>query len=111
MSKEKRKVWTKAYQPFRMGQNPNRPISTEVEVIEEKIINDIALFSFKTGKGTIRIAEAITGGIVGNSFEEVENDLISADAEVVKKQLKSAEAQSNSSEKMSNDQFFSLYTY
>ena len=72
----KRTIWTMGYFPFTMGGRVNAPMLTEVDVIEEKSVGKgIKAFSWKTPKGSIRISESETGAIVGDSFEDVKNDI------------------------------------
>lgn len=75
----KRTIWTMIHSAFQMGGVSYHPIKTEVEIIEEKTIGKgVKAFSFKTPRGTIRIAESLTGAIVSNSFEDARKDVKSA---------------------------------
>jgi hypothetical protein len=109
-----RRIWTLSYFPFTMGGNVNRPIITEVPIIEEKEIGKgFKAFSFMTPKGTIRIAESITGAIVGDSFEQVMKDISAASLEVCKKQIEEAYATLAKGNSLfySNGDFFRYYKY
>lgn len=107
----KLRVWTHAYRPFIMGGNTNRPVATCVEVIEEKQTGKITLFSFKTPKGAIRVAEKLTGAIVGDSIESVEKDLLNSDPKLIEDQLQQAKLYSEQAETLDSEAFFSLYRF
>lgn len=48
------------YFPFTIGGNVHTPMITEIDAIEERELSKgIKAFSFKTPKGTIRIAESL----------------------------------------------------
>ena len=109
-SSNKRKIWTMGYFPFTMGGSVNRPMITEVEIIEEKPIGKgFKAFSFKTPKGTTIIAESITGAIVGQSFKEVKKDVAEATKKVMNEQIEEGKEKLKYGTHMSNDEFFSLY--
>lgn len=105
-----KKIWTHAYRPMKIG-DVRQPISTEIEPIEERMVKKIPLFSFTTSKGGLRIAEGVTGGIVGDDFYNVELSLNTADPAEVKQQLKDAEKWAKQAELLSNEEFFSIYKY
>ncbi len=109
---KKRKIWTYGYSPFTMGGNVNRPIMTEIGYIEEKSIGKgLLAFSFKTPKGTIRIAESETGAIVGESFEEVKKDIMAADKKVIVKQIEDAKKTIEGIPVMDKNEFFQMYKH
>ena len=83
-------------------------MGTEVEVLEERTISGIEVFSFDTPLG-IRIAELSTGGIVGQSFEAVTKDIEASDKEVLDKQLAAQKITGDNAEMVSNEVFFSRY--
>lgn len=110
----KRQIWTMKYSPFIMGGSANHPIITEVGYIEEKKIGKgMKAFSFKTPKGTLKIAESITGAIVGDSFKEVIADVKSASKKVLMEQIEDGKKllSSGCSRHYSNDEFFQVYKY
>ena len=110
----KRQIWTMGYFPFTRGGRVNAPMITEIEMIEEKKVGKgIKAFSWKTLKGSIRISESETGAIVGNSFEDVINDIKEAKPSVIKEQMRDAKEilSSGCSKYMSNEEFFNLYKY
>jgi hypothetical protein len=110
---KKRIIWTWAYFPFQMGGQVTRPMLTEVEAIEEKSIGKgYKGFSFKTPKG-IKIAESITGAIVGDSFEQVRKDIAEGDDGVIKKQISEAkkELEKGNGKRLSKAEFFRTYKF
>ncbi len=111
---KKRQIWTMGYFPFVMGGNVHQPIVTEIGYIEEKNIGKgLRAFSFQTPKGTIRIAESITGAIVGDSFEAVKADVKEASKKVMMEQINEGKAmlESGSVKRYSNKKFFEIYKY
>jgi hypothetical protein len=109
-----RTVWTIACRPFTMGGVCNYPITTEVKIIEERAIGKgYKAFSFKTPKGTLRIAESTTGGIVADTFDELIKDVKAATKSDIQDQIKAAREtlKSPDCKKLSNEEFFQLYRY
>jgi len=86
----KKKVWTYRNSPFIMGGNVHSIISTDVEVESEKKVRGVKIFSFKTLKGNIRVAESTTGAIVGDDLIEVGFDIVRSDLKTIKLQLEEA---------------------
>lgn len=110
----KRIVWTMAQRPFVMGGDVNYPITTKVEVIEEKAVGKgFKAFAFKTAKGTLRIAESITGAIVGDNFKDVRKDISAGSKAVISRQIAEGKEilKSTSRKDLSNKKFFEIYKY
>ena len=102
------------YFPFAFGGNVHAPMITEIDVIEERELSKgINAFSFKTPKGNIRIAESLTGAIVGDSFEDVSEDIRTGDDDIIIKQLLDAAKvlKGGNSKWMKNEEFFKMYKY
>ncbi len=101
------------YFPFTVGGNVHQPMTTEIEALEEKSIGKgFKAFSFKTPKGTLRIAESITGAIISDSFKEAKKDVKDGSKKVINKQIEDAQAQlSRGAKHLSNKKFFQLYNY
>lgn len=108
-----KQIWTMAYFPMTMGGSVWRPMVTKIEPIEERSIGKgMKAFSFKTPNGTLRIAENVTGAIVGDSFEEVTKDVREASKDALSKQIKDAnELLSKSCTHVDTDEFFKKYNY
>ncbi len=109
----KKTIWTIRHRPFVMGGRVDSAVSTEVKIIEEKQIGKgFYGFSFKTPKGTLKIAESITGAIVGDSFEEVISDIKNAPLKIIKQQIEDVKRElKKGCQRLSNQDFFKLYTY
>lgn len=105
----KHKIWTYYYNAFVMGGDVWRPMGTEVEVLEARNIGGVDVFSFALPTGGIRIAELTTGGIVGQSFEDVTKDIEESDLEVLQQQLLKQKEIGDRAEMVSNDTFFARY--
>lgn len=111
---KKRQIWTMGYFPFTVGGNVHQPMVTEIEPIEEKTIGKgLKAFSFKTPKGTIRIAESITGAIVGNSFKEVKADVKESSKKFMMEQINEGKEmlKSGSVKHYSAEEFFNIYKF
>lgn len=108
---KKRTIWTIGYMPFLLGGNVMPPIVTEVGYIEEKNIGKgFKAFSFQTPTGSIRIAESVTGAIIGSSFEEVMADVKNASKKFMKKQIEEAKKTVATYPKhLTPEQFFKMY--
>lgn len=102
-------IWTMGYFPFTMGGNVNRPISTEVKIIETKKLKGINFFSFKTPKGTLKVCEAKTGGIIADDFEDLKANIKGCSQTFLQKQIKDAKPEYI--KYMTNEEFFSMYKY
>lgn len=109
----KRRIWTMGHFPFLMGGEVNQPITTEVDFIEEKDLGKgIKAFSFKTVKGTLKIAESRTGGIVADSFEQLIEQIKDSTKKELNDQLDRAQLVVDKATKhLSNEEFFKLYRY
>jgi predicted transcriptional regulator len=110
----KRTIWTIGYFPFTIGGRVNAPMTTEIDMIEEKEVGyGVKAFSWKTPKGSIRISESETGAIVGDSFEDVINDIKETTKSIMQKQINDAKEllHSGCSKHMTNEKFFQLYNY
>lgn len=107
----KKKIWTILFSPFTMGGNVNQPISTEVEVLEIKTIRSFKFFSFITPKGSIRICDGVTGGIIAQSWEELKANMKGATSKVLNEQIAQAREVAKDCREVSNEEFFKSYKY
>lgn len=105
------RIWTTVYRPFIMGGNVNQPISTIVRVLERREMKGIGFFSFKTAKGTLRVCEAQTGGIIADSFEELEENIADCTEKELRSQIDGAEPLSKPTNGLTNEEFFKEYRY
>lgn len=98
---------------MQMGGQVHTPIITEVEPIEERPIGKgMKAFSFKTPKGSLRVAESETGAIVGDTFEEVIADVKTASKGMLQDQIADARATiAGECKNLTNEEFFNLYNY
>ena len=108
---ETAKIWTNTYRPFVMGGSVNEGIYTIVPIIEKRTINDFDFFSFQTSKGSIRVAESQTGGIIADSFEELIKNIEGCSKEVLQAQIDKAKSLITDMTEKTNEEFFSLYKY
>ena len=108
-----KKVWTKNYRPFVMGGSVNYPISTFVQPIEVRKIKGIEFFTFKTPSGAMKLAEGVTGGIIAEDFEDLLTAIEGCDKSFLKGQIDDAirDFKPHESQQMTNDEFYSHYTY
>jgi len=81
-------MWTAAYRPFRMGGNVNQPVGIEVTVGEPiPLDHGISVYVVVTPDGRKAIVEAMSGGIVGTSLEQVKRDIEDADPAMMRDQI------------------------
>jgi len=107
-----KKIWTRAYRPFVMGGNTNEVICTYVHIFEERTINEFDFFSIRTPAGTVKICDAYTGGIIADSFEELERNIKGVKREILQEQLDRAKkAADDDATELTNDEFFRYYKY
>jgi hypothetical protein len=107
----KRIVWTMNYRPFIMGGNVHSPITTEIDLIEEREIKGIPFFTWKTPKGSVKLSEGITGAIVADGFDGLLGAISGCSKQFLKDQLQEGIAMFEHPIALSNDEFFKAYTY
>jgi hypothetical protein len=105
------RIWTVAYRPFIMGGNVNEAISTEVTIIERRMINGFNFFTFKTPRGSIKVCDAQTGGVIADSFEELEKNIEGLSKEFLQSQIDGAKERFPNMREMTNEEFFGMYLY
>ena len=105
------RIWTTIHSPFTMGGNVNRPVFTIVPVLERKKMQGFEFFSFETPKGSIRICECQTGGIIADSFDELKENIKGCTKKELQSQIDGAKSLAEQAKEMSNDEFFSYYRY
>lgn len=109
-----RQIWTTEYTPMIMGGSCDHVITTEIGVIEEKAVGKgLRAFSFMTPKGTLRIAESISGAIVGNSFKEVMADIKGTTKKICMQQIGEGQVllARSSTQHLTKEVFFQHYKY
>ena len=94
-----------------MGGQTDTPISTVVPIIEQRTINGFDFFSFKTPSGSLKICEATTGGIIADSFDDIEKSINDVPVEILLKQINDARPLAAKASSQTNEEFFSLYKY
>jgi len=84
-------IWRPCYQPFICGGDVNAPLGCEIEVKKPTRLGK-GMFGYLINfpDGRTRVAEAITGAIIGDTIEEVMIDVESAKPEVMDKQIEEA---------------------
>lgn len=85
------KIWTRNYRPFIMGCDVNAPMMADVPVVgpfdlEKGYQGYLAV----SPAGNTFVVESLTGGIVGDSIEEVRADISDADEEFMRQQIVTA---------------------
>ncbi len=94
-----------------MGGDTWPPAFTLIEPLEIRTINGIEFYSFQTPKGSLPVCEGITGGIVANSFEELEENIWGFSETVLRQQIEREKKAAAKAEEMSNEQFFRYYKF
>lgn len=106
-------IWTNAYSPWIMGGNVNAPIGVKAEVGEPiKTPKGFKLYEIMSPNRKITvIAEATTGAIVGNSVEQVKEDIRIGDRKIMRNQIKEAEKKLKTVRVVSEQEFWSRYRH
>lgn len=92
-SKLSMEVWTRAYRPFIMGGDCNASVKCRLPVDGPYDIGKGFKAYLVTGSdGTTRVAEAVSGGLIGPDLESVRKDVKAATKKVMKQQVKDAVA-------------------
>jgi predicted RNase H-like HicB family nuclease len=112
---KKRLIWTLARRGFMvMGGHEWYPVYTKIDVLESRKLKGIEFISFKTPKGSIRVAECISGGIVANGFEELIANIKDCSAKFLKAQIVEGQPRPDTTgnkKELTNEEFFALYKY
>ena len=105
------RVWTQFNLPFRMGGNP-RPFRGAVFPVQYSgEVLGIHLFTVEISDGTDSLTRVVTedGAIVGDTLEEVREDIEQAPPELLKNQMQQAKKLVAQVEKISADEFVRSY--
>lgn len=103
------KVFTLAYQPFRLGGDLHTPISCEVEVTGPyKLGLGYEGYLVTAPNGSTFVAESTTGAFVGPTIREVRQDIEAGDPKLMKAQVKSAKGLAARAEPTSANRFWSM---
>jgi len=105
------KIWTTEHLPFIMGGNVWQPMYTTVPVVERRKIKGIDFFSFKTPKGTIRVCEGQTGGIIADSFDELIASIKGVPTKTLQAQIDEARPMAATAKPKTQEYFFSKYKF
>jgi hypothetical protein len=107
MSAKKIKMWTQAYRPFILGGNVHAPLACKVLAsgpydLGKGYTGYLAL----SPQGKSYIVESTTGGIVGNTIEEVRADIKDAHVGVMRKQIAEALEQAKKAHVIPENEFW-----
>lgn len=111
----KRTIWTKVdvNNFMRMGGDIHSSyvISTEIEPVEIKKVKGIEFFSWFTPNHNRRLSEGVTGGIIADSFEDMESAIKGCPKSFLIEQIDLIKSDLIDCKKISNADFFKLYRY
>jgi hypothetical protein len=99
-------IWIPAYRPFILGGDVNAPVSAEVDGSSIDLGRGFKGYLVKTPAGGTVVAEAKSGGIVGQSLDQVLIDVREANLSVMRKQVREAVETSKRATKLPPDQFW-----
>lgn len=101
-------IWKRGYSPFMLGGEVNRPIKTTVDVVGDpiKVGKGFEVYEVKSPDGRTFIAEATSGGIVGDALEQVMEDIEAGDPEFMRKQVKEAFLERERARPVTVEEFF-----
>jgi len=108
---DREKIWTLLRTPFVMGGPGSAIICTTVDVIERRNINGFDFFSFKTKRGSVKVCEAQTGGIIADSFEQLHSNIAGVSSDTLQKQIDDVKTIAYAAVETTNEEFFRAYTY
>lgn len=92
------RIYTRAQRPFVMGGKVHYHICTDAEATDPIDLGLARVRLVTSPKGTTFVVEAETGAIVGNTLEEVKQDLATASVAAVELQLAQAKLDSAAAE-------------
>jgi hypothetical protein len=103
-------AWTYFYNPFVMGGSTWQPEGCELEKTE-RIDLGAGFFGYKyvSPKGKTIIVEEKSGAIIGNSVEEVKNDIANSVIKVMTKQVEDACQTVKTVKVISQEKFWEVY--
>lgn len=100
-------IWKRAYNPFVFGGNTHYNIKTEM--VDAPVIELGKGFKgiFVEQNGVTGVYELESGGLVGDTIQEVINDIeLCDDIELMKKQIEEAKKELETAKEVSNEEFF-----
>ena len=106
------RIWTEAYRPFLMGGDVHAPVSTEMEMELDGLIDighGLQAYLIVDPEGQTHVAESTTGAFIGTTIDQVRADLEAADPEVVRQQIEDAKERVKKADYIEPEQFWSLF--
>ncbi len=105
------RVFTKAYRPFIMGGDCHAPIAAEVEALgPHDLGKGFQGYLVTSPSGKTHVAEATTGGFVGESLDAVRQDVAGCDdVAMMQGQVAMAAEKAKSAELLPPDEFWSYF--
>ena len=106
------KIYVRAYEPFRAGAHPYRFKLTKMPRPEVKyqFAKGIEVYFIKGPPGKSIVVEVTSGGVVGNTLEEVQKDFKNAPPQVTREQIakhiKFFKNESMHTDPVSNEEFW-----
>ena len=104
-------VWTKAYRPFRIGGDVNRPIATEAAVAGDPIDlgYGVEVAPVESPQGVTFYVETLSGGLMGCCLDSIRDDVQTCgDEDFLYEQRTQQKAVGEKAEPMSEEEFWSL---
>jgi len=105
-------IYKEHYEPFIMGGDVHKPISTDIEV-GEKLDLGKGFFGYlvvNPNNDKTYVVEAKSGGIIGPSLAQVKKDIEDCDdIKVMKKQIKEAKKRRDYASKLEPEEFWGKF--
>lgn len=102
-------IWTRGYSPFIMGGDVNAPVGCDMECTPVKLGRGFNGLTVDTPKGNLIVAEMETGAIVGNSLEQVKEDIQHGNMDIMLQQIQDAKLLLPKARHISAEEFWSRY--
>ena len=101
------RCWTRCYRPFTLGGDVHRPVSTRLPMAGPYPLGD-GFYGFlwrsSTDDSTF-VVESSSGGIIGDTLEDVQEDIKAGDHKVMVRQVRTAREQSALADSVPPEQF------
>lgn len=108
VTKKEIRIWTRAYQPMRMGGDVHAPVATTVEALGPfDLGRGLEGYLATDPQGRTAVAEAETGALIGPTIEAVAEDVSTADPKIVDDQMAWARNMAARAEDVPPEEFWS----
>ena len=102
-------VWTWGYFPFTLGGEVDRPLKCSLPIKGPFDLEaGYQAFTTESPAGQLYVVESTSGGIVGTSLEEVNDDIQTGDLDLMAEQVETATAHRKRAQAVTPEKFWKL---